>query len=339
MKGYTTVGGDVLFLSFSFRGGRIFKTAIAVFITAWLCALLDWPATFAVITAIVTLEPTVTDSVKKSFVRFPASAIGAFYTVLSVFLLGHTPLTYTVSAALTIATCYKLKLHDGLLVATLTAVAMVDVVHSNFLIAFIVRLGTTTIGLLVSTAVNMLVFPPEYSTMIAKHLATSKQKLQELTPNVIQALIAGETDRSIHPAQMNALQKDMALTAKLLQLQEKDTFHPLAAKSKYPIAPQKSQFQALKLMTHHLENLLALPLTKPSWTTIEHLQLVEANKALATQWDTLDAQHYKEQLATITAQFFAEQRQATDTTFIPIESLLLFEIIALYEQLPKVKSQ
>lgn len=327
-----------MIFSFSFRGGRILKTAIAVFITAWLCSLLDWPATFAVITAIVTLEPTVTDSVKKSFVRFPASAIGAFYTVLSVFLLGHTPLTYTVSAALTIATCYKLKLHDGLLVATLTAVAMVDVVHSNFLVAFAVRLGTTSIGLLVSTAVNMLVFPPEYSSMITKQLTSYNDKLKVLTPTIVDTLLKGE-DRALLHSQLAHLQKELALIAKLLSFQEKDTFHPLAAKSKFPIASQKAKFQALKLMTHHFENLLALPITKPHWTTYEQLQLIEVNKALATQWEDFDAPYYQQQLARLTEQFFVEQRQATDTSFIAIESLMLFEIIAVYEQLAKVKGQ
>lgn len=55
-------------------GSRVFKTAIAIFITAWVCELLNWPPVFAVITAIVTLEPTVYDSIKKGIVRFPASA-------------------------------------------------------------------------------------------------------------------------------------------------------------------------------------------------------------------------------------------------------------------------
>ena len=63
------------------------------------------------------------------------------------------------------------------------------------------------------------------------------------------------------------------------------------------------------------------------------------NKALATQWEDFDAPYYQQQLARLTEQFFVEQRQATDTSFIAIESLMLFEIIAVYEQLAKVKGQ
>ena len=134
-----------------FLGNRIVKTAVAVFITAFVCNMIGWPPVFAVITAIVTLEPTVTDSIKKGMVRFPASAIGSFYAVLFISLFGNSAITYTLAATLTILTCYRLKLHAGLLVATITAVAMVEVVYDNYLLSFFIRLGTTTIGLVVST--------------------------------------------------------------------------------------------------------------------------------------------------------------------------------------------
>src|SRR5690625_1942968 len=143
-----------------FPGNRIVKTAVAVFITALICQLIGWPPVFAVITAIVTLEPTVADSIKKGIVRFPASAIGSFYAVLFIAIFGNSPITYTLAATLTIITCFRLKLHAGLLVATITAVAMIEVVYDNYLMSFFIRLGTTTVGIVVSTLVNMLIFPP-----------------------------------------------------------------------------------------------------------------------------------------------------------------------------------
>ena len=152
------------------EGRRIIKTGVAIFFTVWLCELLGWPAVFAVITAIVTIEPTVSDSIKKGIVRFPASAIGSAYAVTFISLFGNSPITYTLAAVLTIATCYKLNLHAGLLVATLTSVAMIEVVHEHFFIAFLIRLGTTTIGLVVSTLVNMFVLPPDYKDEIYEEI-------------------------------------------------------------------------------------------------------------------------------------------------------------------------
>nr|WP_316045987.1 aromatic acid exporter family protein [Planococcus glaciei] len=51
--------------SFHFNGSRILKTGIAIFLTAIICGWFGWPPVFAVITAIVTIEPTVSDSIKK----------------------------------------------------------------------------------------------------------------------------------------------------------------------------------------------------------------------------------------------------------------------------------
>src|SRR5690625_3373916 len=145
-----------------FPGNRIVKTTVAVFFTALLCQWIGWPPVFAVITAVVTLEPTISDSIKKGIVRFPASAIGSFYAVLFISLFGNSVITYTLAASLTILTCYKLRLHAGLLVATITAVAMVEVIHDNYVMSFFIRLGTTSIGIIVSTLVNIFIFPPNY---------------------------------------------------------------------------------------------------------------------------------------------------------------------------------
>lgn len=144
-------------------GGRIVKTGIAVLLTSVFCYLLEWPVMFAVITSIVTIEPTARDSIKKAFIRFPASAIGAAYAVLFTYLLGDQPYTYTIVALGTLFTCHKLRLHAGILVATLTGVAMIPTVHDHYTLSFFVRLGTTCIGLIVSSLVNLLVIHPDYS--------------------------------------------------------------------------------------------------------------------------------------------------------------------------------
>lgn len=151
-------------------GSRVLKTGIAIFITAWICEWIGWPPVFAVITAIVTVEPTVAQSIKKGIIRFPASAIGSFYAVLFITLFGHSALTYACAAVFTIVTTYRFKLFDGLLVATLTSVAMIEVIHDNFMASFFIRLGTTTIGLAVSTLVNMFLMPPNYQSSITNKL-------------------------------------------------------------------------------------------------------------------------------------------------------------------------
>ena len=167
---------------FNFFGGRVFKTGVAVFVTAWISQLLSLPALFAVITAIVTLEPTASDSLKKGIIRFPASAIGAAISISLTALIGEAPLSYALAAMFTILLCYNLKLEAGILVATLTAVAMIPVTSDHYLIAFFTRLGTTSIGIIVSTLVNFIILPPKFSPLIYK----KNETIFCLTANIVE---------------------------------------------------------------------------------------------------------------------------------------------------------
>ncbi|MBU8906749.1 FUSC family protein [Desertibacillus haloalkaliphilus] len=147
-------------------GRRVIKTGVAVFITAWICRTFDLPVMFAVITAIVTTEPTAADSIKKGIVRLPAAAIGALFAIVCDLLIGHSALTYAMVSMLTIVACYRFKLDYGTLVATLTAVAMIPGTSEGFFIDFFTRLSGTSIGIIVSTLVNFVVLPPKFGPIV-----------------------------------------------------------------------------------------------------------------------------------------------------------------------------
>ncbi|WP_375346318.1 aromatic acid exporter family protein [Priestia megaterium] len=148
--------------------------------TALICQSIGWPYMLAVITAIVTIEPTAADSIKKAFIRFPASAIGAAFAMLYTFLLGVTPLTYMLVAVSTIISCSKLRLHTGTLVATLTGVAMLTIVHDHYFISFLIRLATTSIGLLTSSLVNIIVLPPNYTPIITRKIQNLSKQMSSV---------------------------------------------------------------------------------------------------------------------------------------------------------------
>ena len=76
------------------------------------------------------------------------------------FFLGHQAISYALAAMFTIVTCQKLRLHAGTLVATLTAVAMIPITANHYFTAFLIRLATTSTGIIVSTLVNFSFFHP-----------------------------------------------------------------------------------------------------------------------------------------------------------------------------------
>src|SRR5690625_2710745 len=321
-------------------GGRIVKTAIAIFITAWIGNLLNWPAVFAVITATVTIEPTVSDSIRKGIIRFPASAIGSAYTVLFISLFGNSPITYTLAAFFTITTCYQLRLHAGLLVATLTAIAMIEVVHSNYLIAFFIRLGTTTIGLLVSTAINFFVLPPNYKNEITKNLRMITVKTGKILDKFFQTILVKTTDQTTyHKKLINQLKYRLQQTDKLIQFQEDEAnFHPLISSEKKLFYIVKHKLKYLNLLHYHLENLYKTPLHNLTFTDVESHHILEAVKSLSDSvQNTAIFNHDKHnQQQNILMQLFWEQNQKMLESniqrpiYFPPELILLYELLAMY---------
>ncbi|MGP4105474.1 FUSC family protein [Virgibacillus sp. L01] len=326
---------------FNFPGSRVVKTGVAIFITAWICVLLEWPPVFAVITAIVTIEPTVSDSIRKGLIRFPASAIGSAYAVLFISIFGNSPLTYSLAAVFTIATCFKFKLHAGLLVATLTAVAMVEVIHSNYLISFFIRLGTTTTGLVVSTAVNMFVLPPDYTKDIIQKI----QEIRKRTGVVIEEVfrdILEEKDNEIETTdqkQVDQLDKTIHQTETLIRFQREETkYHPLVGTEKAQFQSAQNHLFRLRLIHYHIDNLINTPLKTISWSREERTDILKAvselSYSLQNKTNYTSAKHHK-QLKQLTEIFWDDNEEITKnsdvhpTTFPP-ELIILYELVSIY---------
>lgn len=323
-----------------FVGSRVVKTGVAVFLTSFICQLLNWPAVFAVITAIVTIEPTVADSIKKGIIRLPASAIGSAYAVFFIFLFGNSPITYTAAAVFTIITCFKLKLHAGLLVATLTAVAMIEVIHSNFLFSFFIRLGTTTIGLLVSTAVNMFILPPNYSKTILTNLHSLASLTGRELENIISFLLNEKKDR---PAIINEtflqLKKKLDNTDMLVRFQKDEAkYHQFNEEAKKVFANEQDKLSALRLIHYHLGNLVNIPYEELNWTEEEKEKVILISRSLANalkEPDKFDATNHKINVQQLMEQFWESKKKASgqmtgkEETFFTSDLIILYELLSI----------
>lgn len=331
--------------SFHFGGSRIVKTGIAIFLTAVICEWLNWPPVFAVITAIVTIEPTVSDSVKKGLVRFPASAIGSAFAVLFITLFGNSPITYTLAAVATILVCYKFNLHAGLLVATLTSVAMVEVIHEHVLVSFFIRLGTTSIGLLVSTAVNMLVFPPNYR----KDILISIQSISEHAGSMLEytfrtILFDGDAKRQEEQLLVKQLTTEIRKTEKLINFQrDESSLYPWASGKEAELLMAERQLLFLHNLEFHLGSLLYIPLHRMKWTTTERQIIMNAVTELANDLKhsiDYNPEKHQHQLKNITDLFWDDSKGITASDAMhpvqfPPEFKILYELITIYDLVDK----
>jgi len=249
-----------VFKRFNFVGGRVLKTGIAVFLTALICDWLDWPPMFAVITAIVTVEPTAADSIKKAFVRFPASAIGAAFSVVFNFAFGPSPLTYMLVAVATIIACHRLRLHDGALVAVLTGVAMISTVQDNYFASFLVRLGTTGIGLTVSTLVNLLVIRPDYSRPIQEKIGQAVRDTGNMLEKRILEIIQNQPLHQTTKMDFRQLLKKLESIETLCTYQKDEwKLHRSDRKDMRSLHYEYKKLAILRQIHYHLGNLLSLP--------------------------------------------------------------------------------
>ncbi|REB11629.1 aromatic acid exporter family protein [Sporosarcina sp. BI001-red] len=326
--------------NFHFHGIRIVKTGIAIFLTAIICEWFHWPPVFAVITAIVTIEPTVSDSIKKGIVRFPASAIGSAYAVFFIALFGNSPITYTLAAVFTILTCYKLNLHAGLLVATLTAVAMVEVIHSNYLISFFIRLGTTTTGLLVSTAVNMIVFRPDYRKDILVSIQNIGARAGTILEQTFRTILYDEhTNRKIDRVIIHQLNKEIMKTETLIRFQRDESNLPtLLGGDHEGLLMAERQMAYLHNLDYHLGNLDYLPSNQISWSNSERDIIMHAVAELANDLQhpaAYNSEKHQLHLKNLTDLFWRNNEEITNNneihpTQFPPELVMLYELITIY---------
>lgn len=320
---------------FDFLGVRVIKTGVAIFFTALICELLGLPPVFAVITAIVTLEPTVSDSIKKGLVRFPASAIGSAYAVFFIAIFGNSPITYTLAAVFTIVTSYKLKLHAGLLVATITAVAMIEVVYDNYFLSFLMRLGTTSIGLIVSTVVNMFILPPNYIKEIGENI----NKLYKNIGHVTLLIVTFETDSSKNKTTLlSNLDFQIKKTGELIRFQKDEAdFHPLVGSKKQDFYIARKQIEHLELMIYHLTNLKNISIEDVQLTTDEKLLIENAVESLAEHMihqTDVDLTVHEVTIKRLMQSFWLNNNVIThelSDSHLPNELILLYEVLALFQ--------
>lgn len=324
-------------------GGRVLKTGLAVFITSSICMIFNWPAVFAVITSIVTIEPTVSNSIRKGLVRFPASAIGSLYAVSFILIFGQSPITYTGAAVLTIVTCSKLKLREGLLVATLTAVAMIEVIHDNFMFAFFLRLGTTTIGLLVSTVVNFLILPPNYTNTIQSNIDRAIEASIDELKLFAHKLSLGQNDDSTLRSEeiFDQLHNQLILTEELLRFQRSEAYyHPITKQEKRELLKEQKQLRALKLMHYHIGNLNSTEVVAVRWKHFEMDYVIEAIHLITdtlANLDTFDEQQQKKQVDELMNRFWKIpntnpiQKEGEDRHYFHSESVILYELLSIFQ--------
>ncbi|WP_337193881.1 FUSC family protein [Pontibacillus yanchengensis] len=328
-------------------GGRTLKTGVSVFLTAFICLLFELPVMFAVITAIVTIENTAADSIKKAMVRFPASAIGALLAVSFYGLLGQNALTYALAAMLTIAVCHKLKLDDGILVATLTAIAMIPDFNSHYIVSFFMRLGTTSVGIIVSSLVNFFLLPPDYSKMIYQNIKTLFEEAADILEGSLPRCMnqSGEHARQMQRA-YRQLTFQLEKTYQLSQFQREEwKYHRHSTKEMKAFQYAQKKLNMLQQIAYHLGNLQYVQLKENAFTK-EEKKLINSiissmAEILRTPNHEMTDEHFH-QIEQLDQEFWhwKEEHIEHPTKYrhhFPPQTIIIYEILCLHDVLEELQ--
>ncbi|MCG3402664.1 FUSC family protein [Staphylococcus massiliensis] len=245
----------------NFIGARTLKTGVATFLTALFCLLLDLNPIFAILTAVVTIEPTAKASLRKGYKRLPATVIGALVAVVATFFFGDdSALAYALSATLTILLCTKLKLNAGTTVATLTSVAMIPGIHDAYVFNFVSRLFTAIIGLITAGLVNYLLFPPKYYNQLHEKIKESESHLYLLFDSRMKELMIGLYKSK---SSDKKLEKLLNLNTKIEQLigyqRDELKYHKHQKSDWVNLRKITNRAHENRMLMTHLSNIIYLP--------------------------------------------------------------------------------
>lgn len=172
-------------------GPRIIKTGLAVAITMWLAKLinLDYPF-FAIIAAIISIQPTISESFKTGWNRVLGTVIGAILGIAFALIAPAHPLLLGLGVVLTIIVCNRFYLPSAVFIATVVFVAiMVDLGDADVFSFGIARVMDTLLGVVVAFVINYFVLPPRQEKGLEDKMSRLPEEISQLYSIVAQAFL------------------------------------------------------------------------------------------------------------------------------------------------------
>ncbi|MGI6097242.1 MAG: aromatic acid exporter family protein [Dethiobacteria bacterium] len=190
-------------------GPRVWKTGLAVAITLWVCDYFSLDQAFlAVVAAIISLQPTISDSFKKGWQRIVATIIGILVGIVLLFIVGSSPLSIGLGVIITILICVRYKLNDSLVLASITVVIIMYGYNDDMFTFFLQRTALPFLGVFVAIIINYFFSPPKPLQNVSEGLSKLNEGIEILFMKVTRGFFIGS---SYDTEQAEKLIKDLYL--------------------------------------------------------------------------------------------------------------------------------
>jgi uncharacterized membrane protein YgaE (UPF0421/DUF939 family) len=181
-------------------GARTIKTGIAVALTVFLVNILETRIDaveynivgMAAITAIIGMQPSIKGSLETFKKRVIATFIGTIVAFILALTIGLNALNLGIGIIAIILICLKLGLNESIRFALITLVA-VGTYHNDFNIMQVVyRVSGMLTGLIVSTGLNIIFMPPDYTEDLKTKINDLRIKFENLYEDIINDILREE---------------------------------------------------------------------------------------------------------------------------------------------------
>lgn len=148
-----------------FIGARTIKTGIAVTATLFICKLFHIePASFAAITAVVNMQPSVSQSLNNAWQQIGVHLLAATLALFIGILIGANPISIGAVVIVLILICNWIGWSGGIVMGIVSIIFILDSPPESFLIHALSRSLSIFVGLGVALLINRVLAPPRYKT-------------------------------------------------------------------------------------------------------------------------------------------------------------------------------
>ncbi len=150
-----------------FIGARTIKTGIAVTTTLLICKIFSIePASFAAITAVVNMQPSVSKSLNNAWEQIGVHLLAATLSLIIGLLFGTNPITIGLGVIILILLCNRIGWSGGIVLGIVSIIFILDSPPETFLTHALARTVSIFVGVGVALLINRVLAPPRYKTRL-----------------------------------------------------------------------------------------------------------------------------------------------------------------------------
>jgi len=146
-------------------GARTIKTGLAVSTTLFICKTFNIePASFAAITAVVNMQPSVSKSITNAWEQIGVHLLAVAFSLIIGLLFGTNPIFIGAMVVCLILFCNWIGWSNGIVMGIVSIIFILDSPRETFLIHALSRSISIFVGLGVALLINRILAPPRYKT-------------------------------------------------------------------------------------------------------------------------------------------------------------------------------